>query len=75
VATITGLILGSLRKIWPWKDTLEWGLDRHGVQVPLVQQNVLPAGVTPELGIALALMATGFVVVLLLERQAGQQTA
>jgi len=75
VATITGLLLGSLRKIWPWKETLEWTLDRHGARVPLMQENVLPAGWTPELGIALALMAVGFAVVWLMERQAGQQTA
>ena len=72
IAAITGLLLGSTRKIWPWRDTLEWGVDRHGVAVPLVQQNVLPVGWSPEVGITLLLMAVGFTLVLLLEWQAGR---
>ncbi len=38
-------MIGSLNKIWPWKNTLEWGLDRHGEQMPVLQENVLPGGV------------------------------
>ena len=74
VAVITGLILGSLRKIWPWKETLEWTVDRHGVEVPLVQANVAPFGSPSDLAIAAGLAALGFGTVLLLEWQASRRT-
>ncbi|RME60148.1 MAG: DUF368 domain-containing protein [Caldilineae bacterium] len=68
VALLTGLMLGSLRKIWPWKETLDFITDRHGEIIPTVQRNVLPAGFTGEVALALGLTAVGFVAVLLLER-------
>lgn len=50
VALLTGLMLGSLRKVWPWKKNLaylvdEQGalvLDSYGEKIAAVQQNVLP---------------------------------
>lgn len=43
IAVLTGFMLGSLRKVWPWKETLEYMTDRHGELVPIVERNVLPA--------------------------------
>ncbi|MGQ9491321.1 MAG: DUF368 domain-containing protein [Anaerolineae bacterium] len=73
VALLTGLMLGSLRKVWPWKVTLEAIPDGHGKLLPTVQQNVLPdmyiGGVlNSELIIAIALGTIGFAAVLLIER-------
>lgn len=71
IAVLTGLMLGSLRVIWPWKETLETTIDRHGEVVPLVTQNVLPpGGMSQEVLLALGLAVFGFVLVWLLERQA-----
>ena len=42
IAVLTGLMIGSLRKIWPWKLTLETALDRHGEPFPILEQNILP---------------------------------
>ncbi|MER2999532.1 DUF368 domain-containing protein [Pontibacter populi] len=42
IALLTGFMLGSLNKVWPWKQTLETYTDRHGEIKPLVQANVLP---------------------------------
>ncbi|WP_202923344.1 DUF368 domain-containing protein [Pontibacter pudoricolor] len=42
VSLLTGFMLGSLNKVWPWKQTLETYTDRHGEIKPLVQANVLP---------------------------------
>ena len=39
---LLGIMLGSLLKVWPWKETLEWQLNRHGEQVPLQQVPVSP---------------------------------
>ncbi|GGZ06386.1 MULTISPECIES: DUF368 domain-containing protein [Shewanella] len=39
---LTGLMLGTLGKIWPWKQTLSWRTNSHGEQVPLQQQDLSP---------------------------------
>jgi len=67
IALLLGLMLGSLRKVWPWKNTLETTLDRHGNTLPLIQINVLPSHWNSEAGIALSLAVMGFIVVLALE--------
>ncbi len=42
VAFLSGFMIGSLNKIWPWKETIQTYVDRHGVVKPLVQENILP---------------------------------
>lgn len=42
VALLIGFLIGSLNKVWPWKETMEYYVDRHGVSKPLLQENVLP---------------------------------
>ncbi len=42
LALLGGFMLGSLNKVWPWKQTIESVIDRHGKEVPLVQNNILP---------------------------------
>jgi putative membrane protein len=59
---LIGLMLGSLRKIWPWKETLTTFSDRHGKDVP-----VLPSSFNSEVGLALLLMFVGFLVVFSLD--------
>lgn len=68
-AVLTGLMVGSLRKVWPWKETLRTFVDRHGDIVPLQQLNVLPAAGT-ELLLAVMAAALGAAAVLLLARSA-----
>jgi putative membrane protein len=75
VALLTGLMLGSLRKVWPWKVTLESVADSSGELLPVVQHNELPVffsqgAVNPEVLIAGGLAVVGFVVVVILERWA-----
>ncbi|MFH1480692.1 MAG: DUF368 domain-containing protein [Pseudomonadota bacterium] len=72
VAFLTGLMLGSLRKIWPWKETLESWVDSHGKTVPIVQANIVPAQWNGEVLSALCLMVAGFLVVFVLDRLAGR---
>ena len=79
IAVLTGLMLGSLRKVWPWKIDLEFMTDRHGELVPILQQNILPpwtvnGAFNTEIVIGLALGLTGCAAVLLLERWAGRAT-
>ncbi len=68
VATLTGLMIGSLRKIWPWKEALESVVDAHGQMVPLVQSNILPGQWNGEVLAALSLMVAGLLAVLFLDR-------
>jgi putative membrane protein len=72
VAILTGLMLGSLRKVWPWKETLQSQVDLHGKLVPTFQANVLPHQWSAEVTTALILAAVGFLVVILLDRAAGK---
>lgn len=79
LAFLTGLMLGSLNKIWPWKETLTWQTDRHGQQIPLLQDNVLPwhfaeiSGDDPQLLLAIVLAVLGVLLVLGLEWLAGRR--
>lgn len=71
IALLTGFMLGSLNKIWPWKT--EQLVD--GIPFP-VEQNVWPAtleatGTDPHLGVALGMMVLGFGLIWGLERVAG----
>lgn len=73
VAVLAGLMLGSLRKVWPWKRTLQSMTDRHGEIVPIVQENILPSQWTAEIATALTLAVVGFLVVFFLDRLGPQQ--
>ncbi len=71
---LTGLMLGTLPKIWPWKETLTWRTNSKGEQVPLLQENLSPfdfEAVTSQpaqLGIAIILMVCAIALVLGLEK-------
>ena len=80
LAVLTGFMLGSLRKIWPWKETLETYMDRHGELVPLLEKNVLPAlrvdgSFNGEILFALIAAFVGLVAVLLIEKWAKRREA
>lgn len=42
VTLLMGFMLGSLNKVWPWKEVTEMYVDSHGELQPLVERNVLP---------------------------------
>ena len=79
LALLSGLMLGSLNKLWPWKETLTWHADSHGQQVPLLQSNLLPgrfaevSGQDPQLLLAILLALGGVLLVLGLEWLAGRR--
>lgn len=70
VALLIGLMIGSLRKIWPWKEVVEF-IERKGEIIPVIEHNILPA-LNGELGLAIVLGVIGFVLVMGLDRWAGQ---
>lgn len=67
VAVLTGFMLGSLRKVWPWKVDVQWMIDRHGERVPTVQNNILPDAFGGEVLVAIGLAVLGLVLVLVLD--------
>ncbi len=79
LAFLAGLMLGSLNKVWPWKQTLTWRTDSYGEQVPVLQDNLLPAtygaltGQDPQLLVAILLALAGICLVLGLEWVAGRR--
>ena len=75
LAGLTGFIIGSLNKIWPWKETLTWRRNSHGVEVPFNQQSVSPFTFDgdAQLIMAVALAAVGFIIILGMEKLAVQK--
>lgn len=71
LAVLTGFIIGSMNKIWPWKETLTWRTNSHGIEVPLNQQSVSPFHFEDnQLLFAILLAIVGFGLILLLEKLA-----
>ena len=83
LALLTGFMLGSLNKIWPWRNAIDWLrdgagkiiLDKDGISPKkiLIEENVLPAGYEGEpyvIGVVV-LMLVGFLSVFLLEKLSG----
>ena len=65
LAVLTGFMLGSLNKVWPWKEVVETFVDSHGEVKPLIETNILPNAHMPE---AVVLMVVGFFLVYFLEK-------
>ena len=60
VAALIGLMAGSLRKIWPWKE---------------VEENVLPASLSGEVLLSIGLGIAGCAIVVIIERLASRRPA
>lgn len=73
IALLAGFMIGSLNKVWPWKETVETFIDRHGEVKPLVEENILPtsyetiSGLQPQLAGAIGLAALGFALIFIIE--------
>jgi len=65
IAVLTGFMIGSLRRVWPWK-MLENSLDSQGNLVGVFSVNILPSGTGDTLQ-AVALMGVGFFLVIVLD--------
>ncbi len=70
MAVLTGLMLGSLRKLWPWKKTLLTMIEPSGEVVPVLERNILPSAWEYPVIMAVISMTAGLAVGLLLENWA-----
>jgi putative membrane protein len=68
IAVLVGFMIGSLNKIWPWKETLKTIVVEGEVR-PLVEKNVLPSVGNPgdQLWMALLMLAAGIALILIVE--------
>jgi putative membrane protein len=68
IALLVGFMIGSLNKIWPWKETLET-IVLEGEVKPLVEKNVLPSlgQADDQLGMALLMALAGLAIILIIE--------
>ncbi|WP_028299212.1 DUF368 domain-containing protein [Oceanospirillum beijerinckii] len=75
LAVLTGVLVGSLQQIWPWKQLVAYKLDSHGKSVPISQENLLPSeyevmtGVDPQLVPVVVLAVMGFLLVVFFDSQ------
>lgn len=73
IAMLAGFMVGSLNKVWPWKEVTESIIDRHGELKPIAEHNILPAtyeqitGHEAWLMGAIALAIVGFVLIFVVE--------
>lgn len=72
LAILTGFMIGSLNKVWPWKLVLETRINSHGETVPFLEKSILPNHFdgNPNILMAIALMIFGFLTILILEKVA-----
>jgi putative membrane protein len=79
IALLAGFMIGSLNKIWPWKEVVSTRINSKGEEVPLITKNILPGeymtvtGLEPHVMQAIVFMIAGIGIVVLLEQLAGKK--
>jgi putative membrane protein len=70
LAVITGFMIGSLNKIWPWKVALTFRTNSKGIKVHLNEESISPFNFDgdPLLLQAIGLMVFGVLIILILEK-------
>ena len=68
IAVLVGFMIGSLNKIWPWKETLKTIVVEGEVR-PLVEKNILPSVGNPgdQFWLALLMLVAGVTLILSVE--------
>lgn len=68
IAVLVGFMIGSLNKIWPWKETLKTIMVEGEIK-PLVEKNILPSlsDSSDRFWMALLMVAIGIALILLIE--------
>lgn len=70
LAVLAGIMLGSVRKIWPWKEVMETRVDEvTGVLIPTIEKNVLPQTLDSSTALVMLLCVVGFLIVLSVHRR------
>jgi len=78
LALLAGFMMGSLNKVWPWREVFEYVTNRNGQQVPAYDRSILPwdyfttTGKDPQVFQAILMMALGVFIVVLIEKIASR---
>ncbi|WP_111683561.1 DUF368 domain-containing protein [Winogradskyella tangerina] len=69
LAILTGFMIGSLNKIWPWKQVLKTRINSEGEEVTLLDKSILPSSYEGDnqLVLAIIFIALGVIAILTLE--------
>ena len=72
LVVLTGIMFGSLNKVWPWKITVTTYINSHGETKPLLEQSISPFSFDgdPQLILSILLVLTGFFIIIAMERVA-----
>lgn len=74
VALLAGFMMGSLNKLWPWRQIMEFVTNSKGQQVPVWDKSVLPwqylatTGKDPQVFQAILAMAIGVFIMVVVEK-------
>jgi len=74
LAFFAGLMIGSLNKIWPWREVFEYATTMQGKRIPAFDKSILPwrymelTGKDPHVFYAILMMALGVFMVVLIEK-------
>ena len=74
IAVLSGFLLGSLNKLWPWKEVISTRVNSHGETVPFIENNVSPFSFesitrTPnQLMYSIGFCVLGFLIIFVLEK-------
>lgn len=80
IGLLSGFMIGSLNKVWPWKETISTYTDSHGVEKPLDQENILPGtfeslfNQDSQLYVALILAVAGFLLIWFMEKYSPEES-
>lgn len=80
IAVLSGFMIGSLNKVWPWKIPVKFRINSDGEQVAYITENVLPGeymrhtGTEPQVLLAVMFVAVGIFVVVLIEKVANYKS-
>ncbi len=70
IGLLSGFMLGSVNKIWPWKAIISYRISSSGTQEPFLTENILPSqyldqtGMDPLIGLAVGAFLFGIFLVL-----------
>jgi putative membrane protein len=74
IAILSGFLLGSLNKLWPWKNTISTRINSSGEVIPFLQENVSPfkyeliTNQSHYLGLAIFSCIIGISLIIILEK-------
>lgn len=76
LALLAGFMIGSLNKVWPWKEITAFRINSEGLQVAALDRSILPwqylekTGQDPKLFLAVLFVALGIFLVVAIEKVA-----